>query len=75
MASSVNRCIRANSVGASASALRDRAVSRLDEGLERSCPRCGMHTLGWSWYKIFEIDASGVDMVMIIACQWRHEAR
>ena len=54
---------------------RSRAVSRLDEGLERSCPRCGMHTVGWSWCTMCDINASGVDIVMMVACQWRHEAR
>ena len=35
----------------------------------------GMHTVGWSSCTARGVDASGVDMVMVVACAWRHGAQ
>ena len=47
----------------------------LDGGLERPALAPGMHTVGWASCTARGVDASGVDMVMIVACAWRHGAQ
>ena len=45
------------------------------EGLGGPVLAPGMHTVGWSSCTARGVDASGVDMVMMVACLWRYEAR
>ena len=43
--------------------------------VERPALAPGMHTVGWASCTARGVDASGVDMVMIVACAWRHGAQ
>ena len=45
------------------------------KGLSGPAPRYGMHTVGWSWCTMRGTDASGVDVVTMVACRWRYLAR
>ena len=43
--------------------------------VERPALAPGMHTVGWASCTARGVDASGVDMVMVVACAWRHGAQ
>ena len=48
---------------------------RFDGGLARFVLAPGMLTVGWASCTARGVDAPGFDMVMMVACAWRHGAQ